>query len=623
MSKANKPGQVASVPSDPLVLPAKSNVPRRKRPLAKRICSSCREKKARCELPDLFVPSSLQPVAESKRCHRCKVLDIDCIVWDGDRKRKIKLLQQGNGSQHGTTENNGKITYLSWNPLSHLAEAAVVIGTAESPSTSRVAGSSPSSSASDPFFELPDDMFVESTSRSGTPSSPNPSQIQDRNSRQVSHSPNVSSVRLKSTKKGAGSHQAGTPTLRPPMPFDQEENAEAPDHITADEAIPSRTAPRRTWRSVWRTLSVLVDYAAQQPQFTRYLVHRIDSPCRGMGAIDVMDMVDRKECKELRTCLTPYLAWHPHLPSLESLYDLQSRQPEKLTSFLLASMYLVASHHRHPLSSTLVQGLSATVDRLGSQIILSSMRDKRVAQALELLLAHEPSLIGTSVSGDEQEQAHRGSGLAGDSILSYALCVAKDLGLDRSFSALHRLLSRPRDTACGGQLAELLDNCSLWVGLRLWEGHYVFVKPTTRALRDLDRLAHDAKSMIGIDDCGAKTEATPINANGVATESGAEFEEKLRSAGRTLLAYRIQSMAAVQGTLVTMDDLLEFIKSAGPSPQPQAHEDSMQIFTISIQDKDVIVDTILRALEKRTLIEKHKEQDMAPYALYSSANLAE
>ncbi|KAI8595548.1 hypothetical protein EDD21DRAFT_420558 [Dissophora ornata] len=291
MSKANRPEQVTSGTPVPPVPPAKSNAPRHKRPLAKRICSSCREKKARCELPDLFVPSSLQPVAESKRCHRCKVLDIDCIVWDGDRKRKIKLLQQGNGSQHGTTKNNGKITYLSWNPLSHLAEAAVVIGTAESPSTSRVAGSSPSSS----------DIFIEFTLKSGTPPSPNPSQIQDRNSRQVPHSPNVSGVRLTSTKKGAGSHQAGTPTLRPPMPFDHEENAAAPDHITPDEAIPSRAAPSRMWSSVWRTLSVLVDYAAQQPQFTRYLVHRIDSPCRGMGAIDVMDMIDRRECKELRT----------------------------------------------------------------------------------------------------------------------------------------------------------------------------------------------------------------------------------------------------------------------------------------------------------------------------------
>ncbi len=28
------------------------------------------------------------PSAREKRCHRCNVLGIDCVVWDGDRKRK-------------------------------------------------------------------------------------------------------------------------------------------------------------------------------------------------------------------------------------------------------------------------------------------------------------------------------------------------------------------------------------------------------------------------------------------------------------------------------------------------------------------------------------------------------
>ncbi len=30
-----------------------------------------------------------------KQCHRCNVLAIDCVVWDGDRKRKPKLEPRG------------------------------------------------------------------------------------------------------------------------------------------------------------------------------------------------------------------------------------------------------------------------------------------------------------------------------------------------------------------------------------------------------------------------------------------------------------------------------------------------------------------------------------------------
>ncbi|PWY98613.1 hypothetical protein BCV70DRAFT_201932 [Testicularia cyperi] len=72
----------------------------KKRPLAKRSCLECRAKKARCELPDLYVPSSSDPLPPEKRCHRCSVLDVDCVVYDGNRKRKPKLppVQHGGAS---------------------------------------------------------------------------------------------------------------------------------------------------------------------------------------------------------------------------------------------------------------------------------------------------------------------------------------------------------------------------------------------------------------------------------------------------------------------------------------------------------------------------------------------
>ncbi len=65
----------------------------RRRAYAKRSCLKCREKKARCELPEesLTTPSSMTPLSNEFACHRCKVLSLDCVVWDGDRKRRPKV----------------------------------------------------------------------------------------------------------------------------------------------------------------------------------------------------------------------------------------------------------------------------------------------------------------------------------------------------------------------------------------------------------------------------------------------------------------------------------------------------------------------------------------------------
>lgn len=63
---------------------------------ARRSCLACRQRKARCELPDLTVPSSHDPLPTDLKCHRCKTLKTDCVVWDGDRKAR-----QGKAPRYG------------------------------------------------------------------------------------------------------------------------------------------------------------------------------------------------------------------------------------------------------------------------------------------------------------------------------------------------------------------------------------------------------------------------------------------------------------------------------------------------------------------------------------------
>lgn len=299
----------------------KPSTPRRKRPLAKRSCTSCREKKARCELPDVSVPSSRDPVPEPKRCHRCKVLDIDCVVWDGDRKRKPRPPPHSDKEAlPAHTDSSGKESHpsSSWSPLSHLAHAAEVIGasTASSPPTSsttsssatplsflvqdyrqRSTGPSSSTSQSDLLFKPPSDFFARLASRANTPSSPCPD---DHSSEQGSCSPTLTVA----SSAGNGTSSHGYPTGASALPnvdtSSMQEwhngNTLGPDK----EGVSKQKAPPRTWRSIWRTPAVLVDYAAQQPQFTRYLLTRIDSPSCGLEPTNIVDMIDRQSCLDLK-----------------------------------------------------------------------------------------------------------------------------------------------------------------------------------------------------------------------------------------------------------------------------------------------------------------------------------
>ncbi|KAF9915324.1 hypothetical protein BX616_006410 [Lobosporangium transversale] len=628
-------------------------VQRRKRLLAKRSCISCREKKTRCELPDLHVPSSREPVANSKRCHRCNVLDVNCVVWDGDRKRKPRLPLYSNTTQSDDvdrSENKHTDTHSTWSPLSHLAYAAQIIGAStsssplyqHSPSNCSTATTTPtisSPSQSDPFFEPNDDSFKNIASSSGSLESSLPDYVNGIRTHieRVSPSPNDKTNQSHDRTDSKGpiqkdysfGHHDGDQPNRPQQPSCLNKGTAS---ASASEQKPSLM----TWRCAWKSTSTLIDYAAQQRQFTRYMVSRIASPYYGIKAIDVLDMINKEDCFALKIFMTPYLAWHPHLPSLEVLYDLHQQQPNKSTSLLFASMCLVASRHRHSLSSSLMQGLSAVVDRLGTQVIYSSICNLQVVQAFELLLAQEPSLVGTGVCGDADEQAHRGNGLAGDNVLSYALNISKSIGIDKSVGTLHKLLGEkteydPTEKAREertDQLKNLMCMASLWVSLRLWECHYLLIRPITPVFRDLNHLADDAKCMIAIDGSGNKVQAAPITTDGISTsvlkDHEVEAEEKLRSAGRTVLAHRIWGMATAHKCLAKLDDVLLHTKDEGLSTPLQAHEGLINDRRgTDLHTMDEIVAIVIKALKEQAENELSMQGDMAPYVLYESANLAE
>lgn len=57
-----------------------------KRTHARRSCDLCKVRKTRCELPDLDVLSSSNPLPADKACHRCRVLSLPCVVDDSAKR---------------------------------------------------------------------------------------------------------------------------------------------------------------------------------------------------------------------------------------------------------------------------------------------------------------------------------------------------------------------------------------------------------------------------------------------------------------------------------------------------------------------------------------------------------
>lgn len=321
----------ATTTASSIISPQKPSTSARqsKRPLAKRSCLSCRQKKARCELPDLFVPSSQDPVIKSKRCHRCSALDIDCIVWDGARKRKPKLPPRNENDQSNQNITFDKSTLeTSWSPLTHLASAAEAVARlstfsswsaspvssprpeAVAPQLSKPSESSTFSSLiahlphskthspallSDPFFHIPPEIFTQSSLEPHTSSIGKTANTEKTGDHyptpDVQSSRNIQRDELGSEDGG----DSGPPNQR---------SASTPisDRFSTSaekEATTFQKSQDRTWRSVWRPISVLVDYAAHQPQFTVYLAQRVLLPNPSLKAMDLLELIDREECRKL------------------------------------------------------------------------------------------------------------------------------------------------------------------------------------------------------------------------------------------------------------------------------------------------------------------------------------
>ena len=476
----------------------------RKRPLARRSCLKCREKKARCELPDVYVDSSKTPLAADKQCHRCNVLGIECIVWDGDRKRKPKLDRRD-----------------------HLTPRTSVERDSTTPANSAAAEPSSSNSPSGGAFQN-----GQSPSKHQTTSS------------WANDSERISN------------------------PAGPSRNAESEQLAASDVSHAQRLLLHRqnAWRTMASTLHSLIERLQRERKYSKYLKLRIDAP---PSTPDIVAFLQPDKVLQLDLQLQDYLVGHPYLPSLLVLHRQQVHNPTRPRALLLATMTLLGLRGiEDELSSADTRNLSNYIDRLGTQMLLSSPRDIQLVMAFELLLAHEPGLVGTAASQFEPEG--RGFGLASENLLTCAIKIAGELRLGR-------------DTAGSQDPTTRLSHHSLWCCLRVWESLYAFLGEHFTFVDDLNaRFSSDIRAnMEGVDDNGLKLPTPPRLPDASGPTTGpyhemrkfcVEMEERhgrdgiLRSAGRTIICQRIEMACCL---FTSLRDLRDTVSDAGLSQEEQ------------------------------------------------------
>ncbi|GAC92533.1 transcription factor [Pseudozyma hubeiensis SY62] len=468
----------------------------RKRPLAKRSCLKCREAKARCELPDIYIDSSRTPLSAEKQCHRCRALDIDCIVWDGDRKRKPRL-----GGPNKNTPGSSQDLEACSAPESGDAS--------QSYQAAEVARRNAQTQSTQEKSPLIFDCQLGDASGSSSSSYP------------------------KRTLEG---EQLGLSDLR-----------------HAQQQLIGR---QKGWKSTSKTLNTLMERLMHGNTYHDYLKLRIDAPPH---TPDMVTFLPRERMQQLNVQLQDYLVEHPYLPSFLKLREEQAQSATAPRSLLLAAMTLLGLKGVHDeLVSSEVRTLSNYVDRLGTQLLLSSPRDVHLVMAFELLLAHEPGLIGTAASQFEPES--RGFGLASENLLTCATKIAKELKLDS-------------DLTCSQHTPSSIARLSLWCCLRSWDGVFGFMGEKVAIPEDLDQgFAATVRQTLACVDDGGKELPLPPRLRDANASMATSFEEMrqfcaqseerlgrdgiLRSAGRTVLCMRIETVCCLFSSLRKLQSLL-------------------------------------------------------------------
>ncbi|BEJ17541.1 hypothetical protein CspHIS471_0609420 [Cutaneotrichosporon sp. HIS471] len=316
--------------------------PKARRTHARRSCDLCKIRKTRCELPDLDVPSSAEPLPVDKSCHRCKVLALPCVVDDSRMKKRRKKDSQTIGSTVGPSSS-----------------------TSASKRASASSGRTPS-----------EGLQKRSRSSVSRPSSGGRSVDDWGPVNVINHDVDVSA--------------AFQITITPAVAQPQAQWGSPQGSATSGRLSPPLPSPPRNVRLHGRPLSLVGALLSIASGRTYGNVKRrvviVDD-------VDLDQLVDAR----LRALIGPGYAqlrtFHPHLQPLADLFSVLRETPgDRCVQLLLATAIFVASLSLgpDPEAQRLRDELAPTIENLQHNILAHQPSSFHAIQVLELLGLHAP-----------------------------------------------------------------------------------------------------------------------------------------------------------------------------------------------------------------------------------------
>ncbi|PWN53662.1 hypothetical protein IE53DRAFT_125366 [Violaceomyces palustris] len=402
------PSNTAAASSSSAIQRQPGQLKRARRTHAKRTCLSCRTNKVRCELPDLQVPSSLDPLPSEKACHRCNVLNLDCVVYDADRKRARNSIttsttNKKNNKNTSSTEKkleDGNDNDQSNNPQGSLdsstkAERKSTAAPRKQPKQSEyqkqkgklIQDARPQSLAHilEPFQLFSGENESELPDRSGNGSTAlnDSDEDVDQLDESIEAQPNASSQDDSSSAKKNDAHIT---IKRPPI-----------------------------WLKYHMTpLGLLRTLVARHPGFGSDLPD-MDPNLSFREVLLVLKLLPEKLSQRIAAVSEMLFLYFPHLPSLPNLLAQHTSAPTLSSALLLTTIYFISLRQCSGFADTkqLKERLKVYIRQMGIQVMLTLPKSTYAVQALELLASYEPldlmgidhdlsSLDKLSVPGESQ-----------------------------------------------------------------------------------------------------------------------------------------------------------------------------------------------------------------------------
>ncbi|CBQ70203.1 conserved hypothetical protein (C-terminal fragment), partial [Sporisorium reilianum SRZ2] len=521
--------------------PSVASQPAKRRRYARRSCLTCRSKKTRCELPDETVASSHDPLPVYKACHRCRALDLPCVVWDGNRKRKPRIIDSASTTSvpsriHHPNHDLHHDTSYSDNALPHANHRAARPYAQDNAYPGRDWQFPSASSSAHHLSPRRADLYERShhasdLARSGSASRP------PRDLATVGAASAVSSA-----SAGHAAHHAPSSTdgHYNAALFINPESCES----LSKESVTGHQIPILSSQYMHSPLVTLNRFITKIPPFSRLLRPDMDRSFDGQ----LSSLLTDENMHELQQHLPRLRMWHPHVADLDTLRTTFGERPSASTSLLLATVCFVASKiaaKRH-----LAKHFAFHVDRIGLQVLISAPKELHAAQAFELLLSHGPSLIGASVDSSAAAAAASSSSNSpafGESLHASAVSIAEGFGLDLVMSqALQNGIDAANDSP--DHLERLLSHLrrfSLWCSLSLWRSKFAFLNSVLRPC-DFSRLRRDAEDAISIVDTLRQRDSPSTKTS---------KDDIFFRAGILALAYRAIQVADFHARLSQLDTL--------------------------------------------------------------------